>query len=158
MYLTFEQALKRIKAQEPKNPNYANTRLIGLIKQGKIVEAKPDIYVKNFEGEFVKIRGIVLSRLVTEESVNQYVKKNYDLIKLHGKLPKPNKRVKCVFNDETFTQFESVMSAMRFFNISRRKIQSSIDKRKPVEIPLHYCRKTEDNIGLKSETVRFYEV
>ena len=158
MYLTFEQALKKIKPKEPKNSNYANTRIIGLIKNGKLIEAKPDVYVKNNNGDFVMLKNILTSRLVTEDSVKSYVDNQREMIKLHGKLPKPNKRIKCVFYDETSTYFDSVMSAMRFFGVSRRKIQSSIDKRKPIDIPVHSCRKDEFISGVKTESVRFYEV
>lgn len=158
MYLTFDQALKKIKAKQPKNPNYANTRLIGLIKLGKIVEAKPDVFVKNQNGDFIELKNVIVSRLVTEESVKKYVENQREMLKLHGKLPKPNKRIKCVFYDDTYTLFDSVMSAMRFFGVSRRKIQSSIDKRKPIEIPIHQCRKDEFNANVKTEIVRFYEL
>ena len=81
MYLTFDQALKKIKVKQPKNPNYANTRLIGLIKLGKIVEAKPDVFVRNENGDFVELKNIVVSRLVTEESVKKYVENQREMMK-----------------------------------------------------------------------------
>jgi uncharacterized protein YaiL (DUF2058 family) len=62
MYLTFEQALSKIKDKKPKNTMYAETRIRMLIKDGELQEAHPEIYLKHDDGNLVKYENIIISR------------------------------------------------------------------------------------------------
>lgn len=157
MYLTFEQALSKIKPTAAKNANYHMTRIRQLINEGKLIEAKPEIYVKC--GEAYKCLGkICTERLVTEESVNAYVELRNQMRREYGKIPKPNRRVKAVFSDGSHSFFDNIELACKFFNISRGKLMRSIKKNKAIEIPIIEQRRTDLVISedIKTESVRFY--
>lgn len=161
MYLTFEQALKIIKSDTAKNPNYHMTRIRMLINEGKLIEAKPDIYIKDDSGEFICLGKICTERLVTEESVLKYAKIRESKKKKYGRIPKPNRPVKVVFSDNSNSYFDSIEDACRFFDLKRSQVMRSIRKNKPIEIPVHTSRVSlysditvEDNI--KTELVRFF--
>lgn len=122
-----------IKPNGYKNPTYAQTRIRQLINDGSLVEVKPDIYVDD-ESVFVCLGKIKTEGLVCEKSVFSYIEKRKNQIQNIGKIPKQNIEIKAVFCDDTTSNFISIESACRFFNVSRAKISKGIKKNKPVKI------------------------
>jgi hypothetical protein len=133
MYLTFQQAMDLIKPNGYKNPTYAQTRIRQLINNGSLVEVKPEIFVDD-ESVFVSLGYIKTEGLVCEKSVFSYIEKRKNQIDNIGKIPKQNIEIKAVFCDESTSNFISIESACRFFNVSRAKITKGIKKNKPVKI------------------------
>jgi hypothetical protein len=156
MYLTFEQAMQLIKPNGAKNKNYHMSRISFLINEGYLVEAKPEIYVK--QGNIFMNIAVNTERLVTYQSVMKYITEREKNLKEYGKIPKPNRTVKAVFSDNTNKIFFSIDQASHFFNVSPYRITQSIKKNKPVEIPIIEERKTDltEAEGIKNELVRFY--
>jgi len=133
MYLTFQQAMDLIKPNGYKNPTYAQTRIRQLINDGFLIEAKPEIFVDD-NSIFVSLGKIKTEGLVTEQSVLDYIDKRKNQLQNIGKIPKQNIEIKAVFCDETSSNFISIESACRFFNVSRAKITKGIKKNKAVKI------------------------
>jgi len=133
MYLTFQQAMDLIKPNGYKNPTYAQTRIRQLINDGNLIEAKPEIFVDD-NSIFVSLGKIKTEGLVTEQSVLDYIDKRKNQLQNIGKIPKQNIEIKAVFCDETSSNFISIESACRFFNVSRAKITKGIKKNKAVKI------------------------
>jgi uncharacterized protein YaiL (DUF2058 family) len=156
MYLTFEQALSKIKDKKPKNTMYAETRIRMLIKDGELQEAKPEIYLKHDDGNLVKYENIIISRLVTENSVKHYIEIRKQAKKLYGVIPKKSTKLKAVFLDGTQIIFDSINNAHRFFNIDSRKITKSFRNKTFIEVPIHETRRFDISPDIKTENVRFY--
>ena len=156
MYLTFEQALSKIKDKKPKNTMYAETRIRMLIKDGELQEAKPEIYLKHDDGNLVKYENIIISRLVTENSVKHYIEIRKQAKKLYGVIPKKSTKLKAVFLDGTQIIFDSISNAHRFFGIDRRKITNSCQNNQTIEVPVHETRRVNISSDVKTENVKFY--
>lgn len=156
MYLTFEQALNKIKDNKAKNPLYAETRIRKLIKEGELHEAHPECYLKHEDGSLKKYDKVIISRFVTEQSVNHYIEKRKQLKKTYGVIPKKSIKLKCVFLDGTVMMFDSVNNAHRFFGIDRRKITQSYQNHQTIEVPIHETRRFDISPEIKFENVKFY--
>jgi len=98
-----------------------------------LIEAKPEIFVDD-NSIFVSLGKIKTEGLVTEQSVLDYIDKRKNQLQNIGKIPKQNIEIKAVFCDETSSNFISIESACRFFNVSRAKITKGIKKNKAVKI------------------------
>lgn len=160
MYITFEQAMRLIKPNY-KNKNYPLVRIQQLICNNELEEVSIDnVYIKSGD-DFVSIGKIKTERLVTEESVRQYIEKRKKIITEHGKIPKKNRVIKALFADGTTSKFDSIEKACKILNISRYKINQSLTKGKYIEIPICKERASilKDIIStqeVKTERVRFY--
>jgi CRISPR/Cas system-associated endonuclease/helicase Cas3 len=112
MYLTFRQALERISPEHIDTPNYAQVRINQMIKAGDLKEVEnPKIYCK-VKNNFVPL-DIKTERLVTSESVEKYVNRNYK---------RKGKTILAKFSDGSTMKFTHVKAALEHFGISRNKL------------------------------------
>ena len=156
MYLTFDEALSRIKDKKAKNFMYAETRIRMLIKDGELQEAKPELYLKHPDGSLVKYENLIISRLVTENSVKHYIEKRNQAKKMYGVVPKKSTELKAVFLDGTQIIFDSISNAHRFFNVDSRKIKNSFKNKTFIEVPIHETRRLDISSDIQTESVRFF--
>ena len=151
MYLTFDDALKRIKKQPAKNKNYAQSRIRGLIKTGELIQAKPEIFVLDENGEFVSLGTIKTEGLVTLDSVNQYVIGRENEIKKFGVVSKGGRPIRAVFSDGTTSRFETMGRAESFFKVTRYMIQKSINENRSIDFGVSEKRAAELGIEYDPE-------
>lgn len=163
MYLTFEQAFAKIKPKIYKNTHYYQLFIRELIDKKQLVEVDPDLYFRTEQGEYIKADSVLAKRLVTAQSVDEYVHKKRSHYEKYGRNEKPGTPIKIVFSDNKTMRFDSFDKAMNYFGISRNVIRKSIAKNKAVEIPVRHDRLIELGIDTDmtyediSEFVRFYK-
>lgn len=171
MYLTFEQAFSLIKPKIYKNTHYYQLFIRDLIDKNELIEVNPDLFFCNENGEYIKADNVLAKRLVTAQSVNEYVRKKRTHYEKYGRNEKPGTSIKIVFSDNKTMRFDSFDQAMNYFGISRNIIRKSIAKNKTVEIPVRPDRLIElgidtdptESAGITtyediSEFVRFYKI
>ena len=156
MYLTFEQALSKIKDKQPKNSMYAETRIRMLIKDDELQEAFPEVYLKHDDGKLVKYENLIISRLVTENSVKHYIEKRKQAKTMFGVIPKKSIKLKASYLDGTQIMFDSITEASRFFQVSYKKITKSFKNKVYIDVPIHETRRLDIPTDIKEELIRFH--
>jgi hypothetical protein len=141
MYITFTEATKRIRKAErkqpAKNPQYYDTFIYRLIRDGLLTRADPDeFFIKTPADKYVSVGKISAQALVTIESVNRYIKEREKEREKRGVITKGGKPIKVIFSDGTESTFRTIIDAQQFFGISYYSVSNALSKNTPIEIPI----------------------
>lgn len=141
MYITFTEATKRIRKAErkqpAKNPQYYDTFIYRLIRDGSLERAEPDeFFVKTPDGEFASVGKLSVQALVTAESVERYINDRKSERAERGVITKGGKPVRAIFSDGSESTFRTLTDAQKFFGLSYYSISRALSKNTPIEIPV----------------------